>query len=117
MALAIVSAFKPSRSILSLYSRIGSKLTLPPFQRTPRRSYSSYAVSAPPALITANRGTRSINPCCFSSINALPNALLLPRFPPGTTIQSGTSHCNASSTRYITVFCPSRRNGLTLLTR
>ncbi len=35
---------------------------------------------------------RSIRPKSCSSWNALPNALLLPRLPPGTTIQSGTCH-------------------------
>ena len=34
---------------------------------------------------------RSIRPSSCSSWNALPKALELPRFPPGTTIQSGTS--------------------------
>jgi hypothetical protein len=72
---------------------------------------------APAALITASRGTRSINPISFSSENALPNALLFPRLPPGTTIQSGVSQRSASSTRNMIVFCPSSRNGFTLLTR
>ena len=57
------------------------------FQRRPRRSTSSYKVLAPDALITARRGMRSIRPSSCSSWNALPNALLLPKFPPGTTIQ------------------------------
>ena len=46
-------------------------------------------------------------------MNALPKALELPRLPPGTTIQSGGSQPFASSTRYMIVFWPSRRNGLT----
>ncbi len=49
------------------------------------------ACRRPAALMTASRGTRSIRPSCFSSMNALPKALELPRLPPGTTIQSGTS--------------------------
>ena len=32
-------------------------------------------------------------------MNAFPNALELPRFPPGTTIQSGTSHLSPSRIR------------------
>ena len=48
---------------------------------------------------------------------ALPKALELPKFPPGTTIQSGTCQRRLSSTRNMIVFCPSSRKGLTLLTR
>jgi len=71
-------------------------------------------VFAPLALITASRGTRLINPSCFNSVNAWPNAEQLPRFPPGTITQSGGCQSRASSTRYMIDFCPSRRNGFTL---
>ena len=63
--------------------------------------------------MTASRGIRSISPRYFSSWNALPKADELPRFPPGTTIQSGTSQPSASSTRNMIDFCPSSRKGLT----
>ena len=46
-------------------------------------------------------------------MKAFPKALELPRLPPGTTIQSGTSHPRPSSTRNMIVFWPSRRNGFT----
>ncbi len=72
---------------------------------------------APAALMTASRGSRFSNPRSDNSMNALPKALTLPRLPPGTTIQSGASQRSASSTRYMIVFCPSSRKGLTLLTR
>ena len=41
------------------------------------------------AWIDARRGMRSIQPCACASRSALPNALVLPRLPAGTTIQSG----------------------------
>ena len=58
-----------------------------------------------------------ISPRYLSSMKALPKALELPRLPPGTTIQSGTSQRSPSRTRYMIAFCPSRRNGLIELTR
>ena len=49
--------------------------------------------------------------------NAFPNAAQFPRFPPGTMTQSGLCQSRASSTRYMMLFCPSRRKGLTLFIR
>ena len=77
----------------------------------------SVSVLAPVALITASCGTRSIRPSSFSSINALPKELLLPRLPPGTMIQSGTCQPRPSMIRSMMVFWPSSRNGFSELTR
>ena len=49
--------------------------------------------------------------------NALPNALELPRFPPGTIIQSGTSQSNCCTISIPTVFCPSIRRAFIELAR
>ena len=59
-----------------------------------------------------------LQPWQFSAFNKNdPNALLFPRFPPGTMIQSGGSQWRASRMRYMIDFCPSRRKGLTLFIR
>ena len=72
----------------------------------PRVADELLSVRAPAALITARRGTREISPRYLSSINALPKALELPRLPPGTTIQSGTSQRSPSRTRIDDRFLP-----------
>ena len=83
----------------------------------PRRVDSSLSVLAPVALMIASRGIFLIRPSSFSSMNALPKAEQLPRFPPGTMTQSGGSQSRASRMRYMIDFCPSRRKGLTLFIR
>ena len=73
---------------------------------------SALNVCAPVALMTARRGTREMSPRYCSSIKAFPKALELPRFPPGTTIQSGGSQRSPSRTRKMMAFWPSSRNGI-----
>ena len=67
--------------------------------------------------MTASRGIFLIRPSSFSSVNALPNAEQLPRLPPGTMTQSGGCQSRASRMRYMMLFCPSSRKGLTLFIR
>ena len=71
----------------------------------------------PAACTTATRGRASIKPAAYSSRKPFPKALILPKLPPGNTIQSGTRHPRCSSISMTIDFWPSIRNGFTELRR
>ena len=81
-------------------------------------SYSWKKVFAPAALMTARRGSRLISPSSASSMNALPKALTVAEVAAGHDDPVRHLPGAAPPARgYMIVFCPSSRNGLTLLTR
>jgi hypothetical protein len=59
---------------------------------------------APRACTAASRGIRSIQPAASASRSALPKALVLPRLPAGTTIQSGACQPRSCSSSQTIVF-------------
>jgi predicted CXXCH cytochrome family protein len=70
-----------------------------------------------PPWTTASRGRRSIRPIACSSCSALPKAAVLPRLPAGRTIQSGGCQSRPCTISNTMLFWPSRRKGLSELSR
>ena len=66
--------------------------------------------------MTAIFGILVSKPKSRASRKPFPNALVFPRFPPGTTIQSGVFQPRDSSNTNAAHFWPSIRYGLMLLT-
>jgi hypothetical protein len=87
--------------------RGGHRLRLHAMARAERRRRSCDRTGSRPwPARPAAAARRLIQPPSCASRRALPNALVLPRFPAGTAIQSGASQARSCSISHTIVFCP-----------